>query len=291
MAVVDCVIVTYKADIVMLTNCVNSIISQVRKCYIVNNGKSEFYFDNDKVKIINLNFNKGISYAQNIGIKLSLEEKSDFIVLSDQDTVYPVNYIGLMEKKFKELESTYKIAALTPFFYDNIKKQYQTLMSDKFKYFEPSLSSSNKNYIVEHAIASGMFIPRNSFYSIGLMNEEMFIDYVDTEWCWRAKFNGFVVITTTDIIIKHNLGDEPVIFFNKKYTLRSSIRYYYIVRNTIYLIKGGILLTLKEKILFSFRLLKMILGIFILSPNRITNLQMVTSAIIDGLTKKMGEKK
>lgn len=93
----DMVMVTYSPEIKLLTKAIDSIISQVRKIYIVDNTPNKFLeldkFTDSKIEVIYLNDNMGISYAQNIGIKKSLENKSDFIVLSDQDTIYPDNYI------------------------------------------------------------------------------------------------------------------------------------------------------------------------------------------------------
>ena len=50
----------------------------------------------NNVELITLNENVGIAKTQNIAIKGDLENKADFILLSDQDTFYPDNYIAKM---------------------------------------------------------------------------------------------------------------------------------------------------------------------------------------------------
>jgi len=113
------VIVTYKPDVEILEKCVNSLANQVAKLIIVDNtpGKCQLLENFRKmqnVEIIYLNENYGIAYAQNVGIKRVLEENIDYILLSDQDTIYPLDYIEKMFKCFQED----KVAAAGPLFID-----------------------------------------------------------------------------------------------------------------------------------------------------------------------------
>lgn len=121
---IDVVYVTYNAEIELLEKSIESIVSQVRKVYIVDNtpGKNLQLnkFHSEKVEIIYLGDNFGIGYAQNIGIKKALENGAEYIMLSDQDTVYPHNYISNMLKVF---EKDYKIVAVAPRFKDVNKKR------------------------------------------------------------------------------------------------------------------------------------------------------------------------
>jgi len=105
------VIVTYKSNVCVLKQLIKSISNQVNKIFIIDNTpnnkfKSEELIS-EKIEVIYLNENKGIAYAQNIGIK-----KAN-ILLSDQDTIYPEDYILKMIKIF-DLDD--KIAAIAPIF-------------------------------------------------------------------------------------------------------------------------------------------------------------------------------
>jgi len=95
---VEVVIITYYPNIEILNKTLNSLYSQVDKIYIVDNtpdkAESLNKFQNGKIDIIYLMENKGIAYAQNIGIKKAIEDEADYIILSDQDTVYPENYVS-----------------------------------------------------------------------------------------------------------------------------------------------------------------------------------------------------
>jgi len=42
------------------------------------------------------------------------------------------------------------------------------------------------------------------------MNEDLFIDWVDFEWCWRARKKGYKIIGNANVVITHQLGDAAV---------------------------------------------------------------------------------
>jgi len=111
---IETIIITYYPNIETLNKTLNSLYSQVDKIFIVDNtpNKAESLnkFQNGKIDIIYLMENKGIAYAQNIGIKKAMEDEADYIILSDQDTVYPENYVSKMLTCFNNFNNE-KVAA------------------------------------------------------------------------------------------------------------------------------------------------------------------------------------
>lgn len=68
----------------------------------------------------------------------------------------------------------------------------------------------------------------------------MFIDEVDTEFCYRSQKAGYKIIEFPNVIMKHSLGDRTYHYFlGRKYNTlnHNAIRKYYITRNKIYMIK------------------------------------------------------
>lgn len=47
---------------------------------------------------------------------------------------------------------------------------------------------SISHYITHHVMSSGSIIPLKKFREVGLYNDKLFIDFVESEWCWRASF-------------------------------------------------------------------------------------------------------
>ncbi|MBA7608259.1 hypothetical protein ES703_15435 [subsurface metagenome] len=238
------VIVAYLPNKDIIVNTIHSIVEQVIKIYIIDNTPNgclqldEILREmvcHDKIELISLKENLGIAKAQNIGIKKALNENAEFILLSDQDTIYPVGYVERMINTFFKLPNHESIASISPNFVEQNKDGelqgfvvFRGLFSNK-------IFPASGCYEVCEVIASGQIIVAGTLDKIGLMDEALFIDWVDLEWCWRAKANGYKIIGCADVVIEHTLGDVVVNFASKSYSIRSSIRHYYITRNAVYL--------------------------------------------------------
>jgi rhamnosyltransferase len=74
------------------------------------------------------------------------------------------------------------------------------------------------------------------------MDETLFIDHVDTEWCLRAKARGFAIFATRQAVLRSSLGDRTFRFWFGRWRyapLHSPIRHYYMLRNSILLMLRG----------------------------------------------------
>ena len=67
------------------------------------------------------------------------------------------------------------------------------------------------------------------------MEEDLFIDWVDLEWCWRAIHMGYFIVGNADVVIEHRLGDRSINLGSRGINLRAPSRHYYITRNAFYL--------------------------------------------------------
>lgn len=286
---IDTIYVTYNAEIELLSQSIKSIISQVRKIYIVDNTPNRDLrldsFQNEKVEIIYLGDNLGIAYAQNIGIKKSLENSSQFIMLSDQDTCYPVDYVRDMLKIFSHDKN---IAAIAPKFIDSNKKGddgFIKVLPIIFKQFYPETGQHE----VMQVIASGKILQAKYLNDIGLMDEELFIDWVDFEWCWRARNKGYKIIGNADVVINHKLGDNSKDLGFREVNLRSYIRHYYITRNAFYLSLYSNDLDILHRITLFFKSFRYIIGYPILAKPHFTNLKYILLGFWNGITGRLGK--
>jgi len=274
------IIVIYKPDLLELTETINSIIKQVSYCIIVDNGNTKVNFPDFKnLLYFNLNKNYGIAYAQNIGIEVARKYNIEFIIFSDQDTKYSPDYIIKMLSFYNNYKKKEKLGAIVPRLYDKNKCCESKIALKKFSYIKPE---KNKIYYVAHAISSGTFIPIKNFDKIGYMRDELFIDWVDYEWCWRALKMGYKIISIPDVSIEHMMGDSIINIAGRKIAIKKKLRYYYTIRNGIYIIKYLNVLNISEKILFGIDLLKKIIGLLFIE-NRI--IYIIIKAINDGNKK------
>lgn len=298
------VCVTYFPDFELLKESIRSLYNQVDFFIIVDNTTEnsskinanflEKYDWTKKVKIINLDNNYGIGYAQNIGIKFAIENNADYILTTDQDTIYPQRYIDTILSIYNIYKDKYKIAAIAPFFRNtNLSSEVYKLIvktkNDKvLKLTFYTREGLDDIYNAYYTISSGMVIPRNVIEEIGFMNEDLFIDWVDIEWCIRANNKGYSILQTPKICIQHKLGYGILKLLKRTFVTHNYIRRYYIYRNGLYLILYDKNLNKNLK----FFLLKVLFTLFFIhlfaSKNKLGELKNKYFAIKDAISKNLG---
>ncbi len=283
--------VTYNANTELLSKSINSIVTQADKVIIVDNtpNKDEKLqiFKNEDVEIIYLEDNFGIAYAQNVGIKNALEKYSEYIMLSDQDTIYPNNYISDMLKIFDIYDN---VGAIAPRFIDGMKKSSDGFISLTPIIFKQFFPQSGLHEVMQ-VIASGKILNAKYLNNIGLMDENLFIDWVDLEWCWRARNKGYKIIGNADVVIEHQLGDSSRDIRFREVNLRSPIRHYYITRNAFHLALRDKSLDTLHRITLFFKSFRYIIGYPILSKPHLTHLKYVMLGFWHGIIGRLGKLK
>ena len=229
------IIVCFNPDIESLKKLVESILDQSSEVVIVDNSSSKKLIDLGNCKIISLNSNKGISYAQNRGIEYAKKKSSDIFVFFDQDSEINKNFFkSLMKKMDLDIMSVF-----SPLVID--KKTDKILPSvnlNRFgitsKVFYNRSSSFNR---VDLIISSGSAINRKALDCVGLMDENLFIDFVDTDFCFRCIKKNIPIYIMPEAILKHSIGQSKYTFFNLTFFKHDNERIYYQVRNCIYFFK------------------------------------------------------
>lgn len=272
------VLVSYKPDLKLLTDVVASLIHQVDSVIVVDNGNTEFSSAFDNCIVIHLNANFGIAYAQNRGIEKALKAGADWILLSDQDTVYPPDYVSSMLESARK-NTLQNIGGLVPVVFDEISGRRVPVMLEKMKGAVPPVSGCLK---VAHAVASGTLIPADALQKCGLMREDFFIDFVDNEWCWRAASCGLNIYCLADVVIHHQLGDRMEKRFGLNIVYRSLFRFYYIIRNGYYLLYHTDYLKGQDRFLFWLLMQKKKAEVLLLNRFDSASRAVVRSAVRNG---------
>ena len=192
----------------------------------------------DESNILYLDENMGLAGAQNAGLKKILRTDCEAVLFFDQDTS-PTDafFTNLIESMSKLAQQGEKIGAIGPVFYDSrtgTKYPFILLKGMRAKKVFPRGDVPLK---VSFLINSGMLVPVSTLKDIGLMKEELFIDYVDIEWCLRAaskKFNFYAIPSAT---MSHAIGDERKSVLGREISIHSPLRRYYLARNSIYMLR------------------------------------------------------
>jgi rhamnosyltransferase len=244
-----------------------------------------------QVEFIALGGNAGIAKAQNIGIARALEAGADYIWLSDQDTTYPASYILQMRAHLEELKGQDDFAALGPVYMDTTQGEIQLLV--RYSPFKKMFRAAPGLNTVGEIIASGVIIPRAAILRVGLMREDLFIDMVDLEWCWRAiNVCKMRLHVAGDVQITHSLGDSFERVGGKTYVLRSPTRHYYMVRNTLGLALYSSALTAFQRLEFGVKAFRWaILYPMAVRKDRWLHAKATLQGLCDGLVNKLGPRR
>ena len=141
------------------------------------------------VRVIEGGNNLGIPVALNRMAKVAKESGFSWFVSLDQDSVCP----GDMVEKLMSFQNFEHIGVICPRFVDSRRPQEE---SPKGVWCD-----------VEDCITSGMLMRLDVFDCIGGMDEELFIGFVDDEYCYRLKLSGYRIVQVNTVVLDHELGD------------------------------------------------------------------------------------
>lgn len=289
------VLVTYHPDLDLLEESLLALAQQVGHVFLVDNGSLNINElsvvnlnknVNVKLELIKLTQNIGVAGALNIGIKAARDQGFSYVLLMDQDSVPLPSMIKLLHENMIDLEnSELQVAATGPRFCDSSGQNLSHFSRYSFLGMQRiECSEGTKRVLVDTLISSGTLLSISAIDQIGLMDETLFIDHVDTEWCLRAKLAGWSVFGICHAYMSHSLGDkrQKIWFLRWRYiSYHLPFRYFYIFRNSVILMRRPYI-SLAWK-LYCFNQLCMLFGYFVfLAPNRLLNLRMMLRGLVDG---------
>lgn len=289
---VYCILVAYHPRERVLRAALHSIRSQTSHIIVVDNSDGAVNApDVAPALYLPLGRNMGIAAAQNRGISQALSQGADYVWLSDQDTIYPRDFLGRMLAAAAACKAEgLNIAAIAPAFFDTVSGVLRSFV--RHAPFVQGFAPQPGPNLLADAIASGTIIPAYALRLVGLMQEDLFIDWVDIEWCWRARnLYGLQVIGIGDVVIRHSVGDAVIHVGLRKITMRSPTRHYYMTRNAIHLAIYSKVPTLPMRLQIAFRALAWAIVYPLLAPiSKWTHLWACFQGILDGLVGRMGQR-
>lgn len=138
--------------------------------------------------------NVGIARALNNGAALAIEQKYDYLFMMDQDGKAAPNLVNEYVTYLSKYSSN-NIGILSPYH----------VFDD---YTRPTQLKEPKEIFL--TITSGTLLNLDAYKRIGPFIDELFIDYVDFEYCLRLHSYGFKIIQLCNISMIHHLGSLVV---------------------------------------------------------------------------------
>ncbi|SIO59032.1 rhamnosyltransferase [Burkholderia sp. GAS332] len=284
------VVVFYRPDAACVRRA--NRLAEAGPCIVVDNTEQvctsgELGLDERVVYVPN-GSNRGIATAINQGVELLLRAGCRYALVFDQDSEPSSHLLGALPIALATALSQHAKVALIGPAYEDLRlggvAPFVRFGYLRLRRVEPV---GTRPLSVDFLITSGSCINLAAWREIGPMEDDLFIDFVDLEWCVRARAKGYELLGAPTVRLAHELGGEPVRIFGRPYPSHSPLRHYYLFRNAVSLIKRDYVpwsWKSTELIKFPFRLA--IYGLF-LQP-RLEHLRMAFIGIWHGLIGRMG---
>jgi rhamnosyltransferase len=191
---------------------------------------------NLRIDVLCSGVNRGLGAAHNIGIREARARGCQAVLLLDQDSVLDTKALIAMSRAYEMLTSRgERVAAVGPTFIDPRNGHCFPFVRLCGLRMQPVSDGLGLTVECDLLISSGSLIPLLAIDAVGELNADLFIDYVDIEWCIRAGALGWKVFGVTDALMTHELGDKTVAVFGRRIPVHSPQRQYYLVRNALLL--------------------------------------------------------
>lgn len=295
------VIVTYHPDQFTLQQQLEALLPQVSGAVIVDNGSSKTHLSwlselcqqQERLTLIPLEKNFGIAKAQNEGITWAKAQGAEFVLLMDQDSQPAPDMVALLLSGYKRLSAMgNKVSAIGPKFVDVDSGRISQHV--RFGWLSVARIHCDTALVktpVDFLIASGSLIPIQVLDNVGLMDESLFIDHVDTEWILRAKGMGYAAFGHCSALMYHSLGEHRIRFWFGRWRdipIHKPFRYYYIFRNSIVLYKREYM-GWHWKWVDLIRLFQVTVFMGIVANERRKKIKMIWRGVVAGLRSESGK--
>jgi rhamnosyltransferase len=180
------------------------------------------------------------------------------------------------------------VAAIGPTYYEtNSQKQTKAYLANGPLLSRLSLKNEAHPVASDFIIASGSLIPLAILDEVGGFKEDLFIDLVDVEWCFRARRAGFKSFLSPTATVEHRLGSGTVKIGPRQVARHVPIRNYYWIRNAIWMACQSYTPP-AWRIYFLTRSLAFLVVYTTLADKRARRLRLMIDGISHGLRGRMG---
>lgn len=177
--------------------------------------------------ILDSRINLGFSGGNNIGIEYALKNGAEFVLLVNNDTIVNEDILSNMIKTFEKDSNTGIVGGKILLYENKEMISHAGGYIDMFKFttvhygMGAAYNDEQYNYEREVGFVSGclMLIKREVFEKVGLLPEEYFMYYEDTDFCLRVIDSGYKIFYNPRAEIFHKVsmssGGEDSPFFIK----------------------------------------------------------------------------
>jgi len=204
--------------------------SQVQHIVIVDDGATTInisrlvgWFSNcPDIHLIHHELNKGVAAALNTGMNWAIENGFTHALLLDDDSLICLETVNVMLASYKYIHGSPLTILGTNYGISKIFSRED---------------NPGRSVGVSSVITAGTLIPLQVFDLVGPFREDFFIDYVDHEYCLRARAHGVTIHKCLDANMDQPIGQTLKVAYGELSSIHSPIRTYYFFRNSFAVIQ------------------------------------------------------
>jgi rhamnosyltransferase len=286
-----CVIVCYRPNLTQVLSLCASLVTDHAKVILVDNSEIPSLRGQQlppNCKLIPLGSNTGIARAQNIGIEAAIASGADIVAFFDQDSKVAKGFLTSLVSPLRQGSPE----VVSPRYFDDLSNQeLPSVRVSKYGISKAVHRGRDKQpYSVDVVISSGTAATKEVFSIAGVLDESLFIDFVDTEWCLRCRSKNIPIRVVPGAIMRHRIGSRSINLGITTILVHNPVRCYYQLRNCFLLFR-------KKHIPFLFSAMQLIsvlvsrtLLLFFVN-DRWSYVRAYLSALLDGVRGVEGPKR
>lgn len=177
------------------------------------------------VEVLAMGGNRGIAAALNRGLTAAFAAGASAVVTFDQDSTAEPDHLARLHRW---LSATDRLGVVGP-----------AMIEARHMPDPDAIGPHDAGELLQ----SGMLIPRSTWEEVGEFDEDLFIDFVDHDYCLRVRRAGLRVLVDPTLTMQHRLGDPdgrqlpPIAGRHPRSSHHGPDRRYYINRNLVHMVR------------------------------------------------------
>jgi len=223
------------------------LLAELELVILLDNGGAGGYLADQpalrlQVRHVDMGGNRGLGAALNRGMQEARAAGFRHVITFDQDSAPPAGMAAaLLDAMRGQQVRGVPCAAVGPSFHDRREEGGHGFPlyreeQGRIRVMQPDPRAGLQEADV--LITSGMLVDSDVWAAGLAYNEELMVDYTDTDWCFRVRAAGRRLFVLQSVRMPHALSDTPPVRVLGIHLLRySPLRRYYYFRNTVYFVR------------------------------------------------------
>ena len=234
------------------------------------------------IELVKLPANEGIARALNVGFERARAAGARWVVTFDDDSEVEPDMVATLVRSWHDYAAAGEAKAAVM---GLVRVDAHTGTRDR-------LPAGQRFLERRGLITSGSLFSLESYDAVGPFREEFFIDFVDYDFCLRARAKGWKVIKARYVGMRHPLGAATKHRFGwvaVETTNHRALRRYYMVRNVLVLAREHLTRDPAYALAAGWFLVKTVFLVTFYEKRKCAKLCAMAGGFFDGVRRRLGK--